>query len=187
MFSRSWVAGVRLEGPVAHFTNEHETQSRNVERKLVSEASVGRGSVSRRYSAPCPQSVSGTICGTVGFRYVLAEVETARRLALRAGFSLERAKGFEPSTTCLGSRSSTTELRPLDSWLLLFRPQRSGECGDVSAAVDQLLRRGLCSLARLHAAGYVWLCLLAPRRPLLAVQCCPLVGWRQAAGRSLCA
>ena len=25
---------------------------------------------------------------------------------------MERAKGFEPSTSCLGSRHSTTELRP---------------------------------------------------------------------------
>ena len=27
--------------------------------------------------------------------------------------SLERARGFEPLTTCLGSKDSTTELRPL--------------------------------------------------------------------------
>src|SRR5512146_482889 len=27
---------------------------------------------------------------------------------------LERAAGFEPATTCLGSKDSTTELRPLD-------------------------------------------------------------------------
>jgi hypothetical protein len=26
---------------------------------------------------------------------------------------LERAMGFEPTTTCLGSKDSTTELRPL--------------------------------------------------------------------------
>ncbi len=26
---------------------------------------------------------------------------------------LERARGFEPLTTCLGSKDSTTELRPL--------------------------------------------------------------------------
>ncbi len=28
------------------------------------------------------------------------------------GDSLERAMGFEPTTTCLGSKDSTTELRP---------------------------------------------------------------------------
>ena len=28
---------------------------------------------------------------------------------------LERAAGFEPATTCLGSKDSTTELRPLTS------------------------------------------------------------------------
>jgi hypothetical protein len=27
--------------------------------------------------------------------------------------ALERAAGFEPATTCLGSKDSTTELRPL--------------------------------------------------------------------------
>jgi hypothetical protein len=34
--------------------------------------------------------------------------------ALRKGLKdLERAMGFEPTTTCLGSKDSTTELRPL--------------------------------------------------------------------------
>lgn len=36
-----------------------------------------------------------------------AKITSARRTALRAGLRLERAKGFEPSTTCLGSRSET--------------------------------------------------------------------------------
>ena len=31
----------------------------------------------------------------------------------RSVSSLERAMGFEPTTTCLGSKDSTTELRPL--------------------------------------------------------------------------
>ena len=33
--------------------------------------------------------------------------------ARRTKCSLERAMGFEPTTTCLGSKDSTTELRPL--------------------------------------------------------------------------
>lgn len=51
------------------------------------------------------------------------------------GVRMERAKGFEPSTTCLGSRSSTTELRPLGfffsvlpfhhaGWFSLVKPWR---------------------------------------------------------------
>jgi hypothetical protein len=32
--------------------------------------------------------------------------------------ALERARGFEPPTTCLGSKDSTTELRPLGLSLL---------------------------------------------------------------------
>jgi hypothetical protein len=31
----------------------------------------------------------------------------------KAVLNLERARGFEPLTTCLGSKDSTTELRPL--------------------------------------------------------------------------
>ena len=31
--------------------------------------------------------------------------------------ALERARGFEPLTTCLGSKYSTTELRPLSVYL----------------------------------------------------------------------
>ena len=34
---------------------------------------------------------------------------------------VERAKGFEPSTFCLASRRSTTELRPLKSQLEIVR------------------------------------------------------------------
>ena len=37
---------------------------------------------------------------------------------------LERAKGFEPSTSCLGSRHSTAELRP--HLLLLYAPRVNG-------------------------------------------------------------
>jgi hypothetical protein len=33
---------------------------------------------------------------------------------------LERAMGFEPTTTCLGSKDSTTELRPLNRLGLAF-------------------------------------------------------------------
>ena len=35
--------------------------------------------------------------------------------------SLERAMGFEPTTTCLGSKDSTTELRPLAGDLIQER------------------------------------------------------------------
>ena len=39
---------------------------------------------------------------------------------------LERARGFEPLTTCLGSKDSTTELRPLTLCFqtVIFYPQR---------------------------------------------------------------
>ncbi len=36
----------------------------------------------------------------------------------KCGFGLERAMGFEPTTTCLGSKDSTTELRPLTGDLI---------------------------------------------------------------------
>lgn len=35
--------------------------------------------------------------------------------------ALERAMGFEPTTTCLGSKDSTTELRPLANRILRWR------------------------------------------------------------------
>ena len=34
---------------------------------------------------------------------------------------MERAAGFEPATTCLGSKDSTTELRPLAGDLIQER------------------------------------------------------------------
>ena len=47
--------------------------------------------------------------GAHPFRNPLSWVQTHRNFATY----LERAMGFEPTTTCLGSKDSTTELRPL--------------------------------------------------------------------------
>ena len=38
------------------------------------------------------------------------------RFTSSAVLNLERAMGFEPTTTCLGSKDSTPELRPLAGW-----------------------------------------------------------------------
>ena len=48
----------------------------------------------------------------------LSSYPTARPLCLR----LERAMGLEPTTTCLGSRDSTTELRPPCGVLIVASP-----------------------------------------------------------------
>jgi hypothetical protein len=57
---------------------------------------------------------------------------------------LERARGFEPLTTCLGSKDSTTELRPLteSNPTLAFIPSQEMECPDnlqYRSAKNQLL------------------------------------------------
>ena len=50
---------------------------------------------------------------------------------------LERAMGFEPTTTCLGSKDSTTELRPLTT----SNPTPAQEPSQSSMVIGQSGRR----------------------------------------------
>ena len=50
---------------------------------------------------------------------------------------LERARGFEPLTTCLGSKDSTTELRPLAE----SNPTLAHEPSQSSVVIGQSGRR----------------------------------------------
>ncbi len=53
------------------------------------------------------ENANPTVAGT-GTTQEGQHAEAVKRLKV-----LERAMGFEPTTTCLGSKDSTTELRPL--------------------------------------------------------------------------
>ena len=72
--------------------------------------------------------------GACPFRNPLSWVQIQSGLAPNASrltfhvLFLERAMGFEPTTTCLGSKDSTTELRPLagSNPTLAQEPSQSG-------------------------------------------------------------
>ena len=74
--------------------------------------------------------------------YVVVLNERAGLMPARPRLSLEREKGFEPSTFCLASRCSTTELLPL----VLFPPHlkrtslRSVRSAQVCSSLRELLR-----------------------------------------------
>ncbi len=57
-------------------------------------------------------------CNTEGVYQTVTDSINIKRTVGTSKLGLERAMGFEPTTTCLGSKDSTTELRPLSEDLI---------------------------------------------------------------------
>jgi hypothetical protein len=80
-----------------------------------------------------------------------SSISSVRRVTPHVSvYMLERARGFEPLTTCLGSKDSTTELRPLTDRIL------PGPLGQVKKLLVLALEFNQCKLSptNLQSIGF---------------------------------